>query len=218
MRAAQPTKSAQTGKSTTKPPVETTPTAAKSTTGKTSASKETAASTGAGEAKSKPAKTAAVKPKPQAHAKSEPTPQDRRAMTVVASADVLAYWRARSDRNDGLQRMRPSTPTSATNLAISTPQRCRGALVDWERDADGALAHIVVLDQFSRNIFRGSAGAFAADFLPMARAAAGRAIARGFDRQLAKNPELTVVFISPSCIRKRSPTRNAASRAVWRGR
>ena len=75
VRAAQPTKSAQTGKSTTKPPVETTPTAAKSTTGKTSAGKETAASTGAGEAKSKPAKTAAVKPKPQAHAKSEPAPK-----------------------------------------------------------------------------------------------------------------------------------------------
>jgi len=57
-------------------------------------------------------------------------------------------------------------------------------LEPWEDDAAGALAHVIVLDQFSRNIFRGSAAAFAAD--PLARAAAGRAIERGFDRQTAQ--------------------------------
>jgi uncharacterized protein (DUF924 family) len=41
-----------------------------------------------------------------------------------------------------------------------------------------------VLDQFPRNMFRGSAAAFAAD--PLARAVAGRAIDRGFDRQADK--------------------------------
>jgi uncharacterized protein (DUF924 family) len=52
-----------------------------------------------------------------------------------------------------------------------------------ERTADGALALVIVLDQFPRNMFRGDARSFAAD--PLARAAAERAIARGFDRQTA---------------------------------
>ena len=56
-----------------------------------------------------------------------------------------------------------------------------GQLADWEQTADGALALTIVLDQFPRNMFRGSPRAFAAD--PIARAVAERALARGFDRQ-----------------------------------
>jgi uncharacterized protein (DUF924 family) len=55
-----------------------------------------------------------------------------------------------------------------------------GLLAAWEETAEGALALVLVVDQFSRNIFRGSPQAFAAD--PLARAVADRAIARGFDR------------------------------------
>src|SRR5262249_60434022 len=55
-----------------------------------------------------------------------------------------------------------------------------GLLRRWEDGPSGALAHVITLDQFPRNMFRGSAAAFAAD--PLARAAAGRAIDRGFDR------------------------------------
>jgi uncharacterized protein (DUF924 family) len=46
------------------------------------------------------------------------------------------------------------------------------------------LALVVVLDQFPRNIHRGSPLAFACD--PLARAIAQRAIARGFDLMLAR--------------------------------
>ena len=48
-----------------------------------------------------------------------------------------------------------------------------------------ALALIIVLDQFPRNMCRGSARTFAAD--PAARAVADRALARGFDQNLALN-------------------------------
>jgi uncharacterized protein (DUF924 family) len=44
------------------------------------------------------------------------------------------------------------------------------------------LALIVLLDQFPRNMFRGTARAFAAD--PLALAAARHAIARGYDRAM----------------------------------
>lgn len=47
---------------------------------------------------------------------------------------------------------------------------------------DGALAALVVLDQFSRNLYRGSAKAFAAD--PQALSIAKLAIDRGYDRRL----------------------------------
>jgi uncharacterized protein (DUF924 family) len=57
-----------------------------------------------------------------------------------------------------------------------------GQLADWDNTAEGALALLITLDQFPRNMFRGSAQAFAAD--PLARQIAERAIARGFDRMV----------------------------------
>ncbi len=46
--------------------------------------------------------------------------------------------------------------------------RCE--LFDWRKSPDGRLAEIIVLDQFSRNIYRDEAGAFAADSLALALA------------------------------------------------
>lgn len=57
-----------------------------------------------------------------------------------------------------------------------------GKLIDWERSARAALALVIALDQFSRNVFRGTPWAFATD--AMALATAKRAIESGFDRQL----------------------------------
>ena len=55
----------------------------------------------------------------------------------------------------------------------------RGELDAWRSDAEGALALVLLLDQIPRNIFRGSAHAFATDGL--ARTIALEAIARGHD-------------------------------------
>ena len=54
----------------------------------------------------------------------------------------------------------------------------------WEASALEALALVIVLDQFPRNIHRGSHLAFAND--AEARAVARRAIARGFDVALPR--------------------------------
>ena len=54
-----------------------------------------------------------------------------------------------------------------------------GALSAWEDTPEGALALVVLLDQFPRNMFRGSADAFSSD--ARAREVAKRAIARDFD-------------------------------------
>jgi uncharacterized protein (DUF924 family) len=55
-----------------------------------------------------------------------------------------------------------------------------GRLSAWEASAQGALALVLLLDQVPRNIFRGRPRAYATDAL--ARQAADRALARGFDR------------------------------------
>jgi uncharacterized protein (DUF924 family) len=56
------------------------------------------------------------------------------------------------------------------------------ANTDWLSQPRDCLARIVVLDQFPRNMFRGTPRAFAAD--PLALAAAKHAVGNGFDRNL----------------------------------
>lgn len=59
----------------------------------------------------------------------------------------------------------------------------RGLLADWPETPEGALGLVILLDQFSRNAYRGTADAFRGD--PVALAVAGRAVERGLDRELA---------------------------------
>lgn len=96
-------------------------------------------------------------------------------------SDVLKFWRdagpkawfAKSDAFDEACR------DKFLDLHFAAS---RGELSDWEAGAEGALALLLLLDQFPRNMFRGSAHQFATDGL--ARAIAKRAIARGFDKAL----------------------------------
>lgn len=61
----------------------------------------------------------------------------------------------------------------------------RGELSDWERSTYGALALVLLLDQFPRNIFRGTPKAFATD--EKAKQIADRAIAAGRDQSIDKD-------------------------------
>ncbi|GGA99692.1 DUF924 family protein [Agarivorans gilvus] len=58
-----------------------------------------------------------------------------------------------------------------------------GELFTWRQAALSSLAEIILLDQFSRNCFRGSAKAFSND--PLALCLAQQAVAKGYDKQLA---------------------------------
>ena len=68
-----------------------------------------------------------------------------------------------------------------------------GKLAAGKERAQGALALLILLDQFPRNMFRGEARAFATD--PLALAVAGRAIIHGFDAQVP--PEMRGFFYLP---------------------
>lgn len=62
-------------------------------------------------------------------------------------------------------------------------QAAQGQLDDWLQTPEGCLALLIVLDQFSRNLFRDQPQAFAADV--RALSIAQQVVTQGFDRQLA---------------------------------
>ncbi|WP_309643701.1 DUF924 family protein [Phenylobacterium sp.] len=69
----------------------------------------------------------------------------------------------------------------------------RGEYDGWAASAEGALALLILLDQFPRNLFRGSPHAFATD--GKARQVARTAVNAGFDRVV--EPELRQFFYMP---------------------
>ncbi len=82
-------------------------------------------------------------------------------------------WFAQSDAFDALitERFLPMHDRAS-----------RGECFDWRDSIDGRLAEIIVLDQFSRNIYRHTAKAFAQDI--QALTLAQEAVSLGIDRQL----------------------------------
>lgn len=59
-----------------------------------------------------------------------------------------------------------------------------GELFQWRETALGSLAEVIILDQFSRNIYREKPESFACD--PMALALAQVAISKGMESELSK--------------------------------
>ena len=80
---------------------------------------------------------------------------------------------------------------SRFGATLAAAKRCE--LYEWRKTADGRLAEIIVLDQFSRNIYRDHADAFASDALALALAQS--AVATGADQQL--NPERRAFLYLP---------------------
>jgi uncharacterized protein (DUF924 family) len=69
----------------------------------------------------------------------------------------------------------------------------RGELFAWRASAKGRLAEIIVLDQFSRNVYRGTPKAFAQD--PIALVLAQEAVAKGVLNEL--NPDERAFLLLP---------------------
>lgn len=105
------------------------------------------------------------------------------ASAIATPPSVLSFWRQAGP--DKWFKKNDQFDNDIRERFLSTYEAAAaGRLSDWERTPEAALALVIVLDQFPRNMFRGSARAFWAD--PLARAVADRAIARGFDRQVTE--------------------------------
>jgi uncharacterized protein (DUF924 family) len=99
-----------------------------------------------------------------------------------SAADVLAFWLAAGHERWFAHDEAFDTAIRDRFSAIYK-DAAAGLLSAWEHSPESGLALVIVLDQFPRNIFRGTARSFTAD--PLARAVAERAIARGFDQKAA---------------------------------
>jgi uncharacterized protein (DUF924 family) len=99
----------------------------------------------------------------------------------VTPADILAFW-----RDAGPERW--YTPDDAFDAEVRRRfldlwrKAASGELSSWQASDDGALALVIVLDQFPRNMFRGNARTYASD--PLAREVANRAIGSGLDARI----------------------------------
>jgi len=118
-------------------------------------------------------------------------------MTEAPSApldpsEVVTFWKdagpdkwfAKDEAFDAVIRSR----FEATHMAAA-----RRELDHWADTAEGALALLILLDQFPRNMYRGTAHAFATD--PLARCFAQRAVSRGFHREV--EPQMRIFFGLP---------------------
>lgn len=90
-------------------------------------------------------------------------------------------------------------------------RRCE--LFAWRATPEGRLAEVIVLDQFARNIHRGTPGAFAAD--PLALALAQEAVAAGADLQL---PAEQRAFLYMPYMHSESAAIHAAAEPLMRQR
>jgi uncharacterized protein (DUF924 family) len=98
--------------------------------------------------------------------------------SLASPQDVTAFWRAAGPKK--WFRKDADFDREITARFLATHEvAAAGRLAAWEATPEGALALLLLLDQFPRNMFRASARAFATD--PLARAVADRAVAHGFD-------------------------------------
>ena len=79
-------------------------------------------------------------------------------LTAAPAAEVRAHWFQRSDPFDQAIR---------AQFENTIDQALDGRLDHWRESLTGQLALILLCDQFTRNIFRGSARAFAGDALAL---------------------------------------------------
>lgn len=107
---------------------------------------------------------------------------------VAVVAEVLEFWFAEAVKLLWFA----ATPEFDEALRQRFLATCRaattGQLEDWERMPLGALALVIVLDQFPLNLFRGQPESFVTE--AAARAVANRAIACGFDREMSPEQRL----------------------------
>ena len=102
-------------------------------------------------------------------------------------SDVLAFWfgdpPSAQPRGEWFRKDAAFDAQVQQRFGAALELALAGGLRQWDAEPAGALARIVMLDQFTRNAFRGTPRAFAGD--PLALAAARELVRGGGDRLLS---------------------------------
>lgn len=107
-------------------------------------------------------------------------------------ADVIGFWRAAGHEKWFVKDEAFDAAFRDRFLALHEAA-ARGDLDDWQETAEGALALVILLDQFPRNAFRGTTRMYETD--NAALAIARKAVAAGLDRHI--EPELRLFLYMP---------------------
>lgn len=107
-------------------------------------------------------------------------------MPFAAAHEVLRFWfgpdLADEERAEWFRKDPAFDDEIRRRFGARVDEALAGGLAVWETTPWGGLARALLLDQFTRNIFRGSGKSFAGDALALALAQ--RLVARGDDRLL----------------------------------
>jgi len=99
----------------------------------------------------------------------------------ITPAEIVAFW-----REAGPDRWFKADPdfdrTIRERFEGAHLAAARGDAASWQNSPEGALALLLLTDQFPRNLYRHSAHAYATD--PLARAIAAHALGRRFDQAI----------------------------------
>ncbi len=102
---------------------------------------------------------------------------------MTQAHDVLTFWFQDLSPKDWWVGGAHIDAHISQHFGTAVAQALRGELSAWRTSAKGRLAEIICLDQFTRNIHRGTAAAFAGD--PIALTLAQEAILGGHDADLS---------------------------------
>jgi uncharacterized protein (DUF924 family) len=111
---------------------------------------------------------------------------------AASPADIVAFWREAGEER-WFKKDEAFDRDIAERFATVHADAARGRLADWADTPEGALALILLLDQFSRQLFRGKPQAFAQDGMAVDLARAS--VDAGHDRSV--DPRLRMFFYMP---------------------
>lgn len=103
-------------------------------------------------------------------------------MTTAVIDEILAFWFAPATAGRWFVAEPQFDTEIRQRFAPLIEEAAAGGLAAWAETPRGALALCLLLDQFPRNVWRGTARAFDCD--PMARRVAEAALAAGHDQAL----------------------------------
>ncbi len=106
--------------------------------------------------------------------------------------EVLKFWFEETQPAQWWKKDEQFDRLITERFAALHARAARCELYAWRREARGRLAEIIVLDQFSRNMFRGMPASFAQDALALALAQ--EAVAAGTAEQL-NPPERSFLYM-----------------------
>ncbi len=103
---------------------------------------------------------------------------------------VLTFWFEEIDEADHFKTNPTVDEAIKERFSDAHTAAAAGELANWADTPEGTLALIIVLDQFSRNLFRGDGRSFAYDDLALTLAEA--AIEKGFDMHFEPDQRLFI--------------------------